>query len=83
MAERKHAKDELVSESRVEGIPKGGLTCVGDICYTADGKLEVHLNGDNPLCARLTEVIAPKLMLGIETHYVVDPPKASPAARKR
>ncbi|MGI0151784.1 MAG: hypothetical protein ACREC5_07600 [Thermoplasmata archaeon] len=55
---------------------KGGpkLTCVGDICVTEDGKLEVHIDTSDPRCALLTEQLAKRVIAGEGTQYVFDKP---------
>lgn len=56
---------------------KGGraLSCVGDVCVTEQGELEIHIDGSDPKCAALTQILAEKVLRGEMTHYVIDPPK--------
>lgn len=73
-------------------------SCVNGVCVADDGThVEIHLDGTDPLCAELTKLVGPKVMMGVPTQWTVDPPsfkrlaekaaesvdKAPAAARKR
>lgn len=51
-----------------------GTTCIGDVCWTDQG-VEIHLDGGDPACAKLAEVLGANVTKGIRTEYVIDPPK--------
>lgn len=75
------AETRVVSEGRK-------LECVGDVCVTDSGQLEIHLDTTDPFCAQLAKLIAERVIAGESTQYVFDKPsethgKASPTARKR
>lgn len=77
------AVDELGrTESGARGIPAGGLTCVGNVCFAPDGHIVVELKGDDPVCAEMTRLLGPKLLLGVATEYRVATGSA-PEARAR
>ena len=63
--------------------------CINGVCVVGEGddaRIEVHLDGSNPLCSEFTKLLAPAAVMGVPTQYSVDAPeapkKAPPANRK-
>jgi len=71
--------------SRSEQLERYG-ECVNGVCVVGEGearRLEVHLDGSNPICAEFVKLVGPAAMMGVPTSYSVDEPEARPAPRKR
>jgi len=86
MAEPK-SKGRAIGDSPTALTRTERLGCIGDLCVSDDGKeIELHLDGSKPECAKFTELLGPKVLMGMPTRYIVDAPgapdKASPARRK-
>jgi len=59
-------------EKRVAGRKGVDLSCVGGVCVTDDGRLEIHIRADDPACAALTKRLAERVIAGEATQYVFD-----------
>ena len=84
-------KGKTVGESPSALTREERVRCIGDLCVSDDGsEIEVHLDGTNPQCDRFTQLLGPKVIMGLPTRYIVDPPEkgsrepreAPPARRK-
>lgn len=61
------------------------VNCVGGICKGPDGRVEIHLDGGDPKCREMAELLTELVSKpgGVRSTFVLDPPKEAPQDERR